>query len=86
MGLVEDLVLPGAVHLSAIHGDVGVAQHLFRALVADLGMHYADAGGDEEPVVFVAERLQKGRLEPLDHLAGAFRVAVLQQDGELVTA
>ncbi len=83
----EDLVAAARLALGLVHGDVGIAEHGHRVVVARFTAHDADARGHEEGAILDLDRLDDGRADALrggDGIVDAARI--LDEDGELVAS
>ena len=84
---IEDLVARAAPRLCLVHGDVRIAQHLFRPLVA-LGAHGdPDAYRREHLVTLDLEGLRKLVMDALGDIDSVLQFPdIIQEHGELISA
>jgi len=84
--LVEHLVAAAAGRLGPVHRRVGVAQDLFRSLIARVGERHPDAGRGEDLATADQELLADQILDALGHPGRVARALdVVEEDHELVS-
>ena len=83
----KDQVASAAARLGPVHRGVGVAQHVFRAVVSRARQRNADADAGEDLVPAHFQRRRQLLVNPLGNAGGVrFAADLIEQDGELVAA